>query len=148
RGRAGAGSGAARCRARCQPSPWTLPTSCISNPTDGWCPRPGCRTPPGQSGEPDSLPGYLSHPPSAGACMSRLARTLLAAVGTFVLVFGAGCGGGARPTRDAGRAGVTLRLVNTAGLSIAAVDMGTGQMGVVLAHQSDASMCQWLPYAK
>jgi pimeloyl-ACP methyl ester carboxylesterase len=104
--------------------------------------------------------------------MSRLARTLLAAVGAFVLVFGAGCGEGAPPTpdpsatvpssaspgvtlppvgngcRDLATEGLTLRLVNTAGLSIAAVDMGTGQMGVVLAHQSDASMCQWLPYAK
>jgi pimeloyl-ACP methyl ester carboxylesterase len=104
--------------------------------------------------------------------MSRLAKTLLAAVSALVLIAGTGCGEGAPPTpnpsasptasaspggtlppvgsgcRDLATEGLTLRLVNTAGLSIAAVDMGSGPMGVVLAHQSDASMCQWLPYAK
>ncbi len=104
--------------------------------------------------------------------MSRLTRTLLVAVSALVVVVGAGCGEGAPPTpnpsatpvssagpgvtlppvgngcRDLATEGLTLRLVNTAGLSIAAVDMGSGPMGVVLAHQSDASMCQWLPYAK
>jgi len=105
--------------------------------------------------------------------MSRLARTLLAALGALVLVVGAGCTeqppAGPNPLpnasgsvsaspgvtlppvgngcRDVATQGLTLRLVNAAGHSIAAVDLGSGPMGVVLAHQSDASMCQWLPYA-
>src|SRR5262245_58726581 len=47
--------------------------------------------------------------------------------------------------RPAATQGLTLRLVNAAGHSIAAVDLGSGPIGVVLAHQSDASLCQWLP---
>jgi pimeloyl-ACP methyl ester carboxylesterase len=50
--------------------------------------------------------------------------------------------------RPAATQGLTLRLVNQAGGSIAAVDLGSGPIGVVLAHQSDASLCQWLPYAQ
>jgi len=104
--------------------------------------------------------------------MSRLARTLLAAVGALMLAVGAGCAeeppgpvpppdatasGSASPgaslppvgngCRDLATQGRTLRLVNAAGASLAAVDFGSGPMGVVLAHQSDANMCQWLPYA-
>ncbi len=104
--------------------------------------------------------------------MSRLARTVLAAVGGLVLMAGAGCAeertdatpmpngsdsASASPgvtlppigagCRDQVTQGQQLRLVNLAGLTIAAVDIGSGPMGVVLAHQSDASMCQWLPYA-
>jgi pimeloyl-ACP methyl ester carboxylesterase len=50
--------------------------------------------------------------------------------------------------RAAATQGLTLRLVNAVGGSIAAVDLGSGPIGVVLAHQSDASLCQWLPYAQ
>jgi alpha/beta superfamily hydrolase len=42
--------------------------------------------------------------------------------------------------------GRQIRLTNGAGLSLAAVDLGTGSSGVVLAHQSDGSLCEWLPY--
>jgi pimeloyl-ACP methyl ester carboxylesterase len=49
--------------------------------------------------------------------------------------------------RDLATQGLPLRLTNAAHLSIAAVEFGSGPKGVVLAHQSDASMCQWLPYA-
>jgi pimeloyl-ACP methyl ester carboxylesterase len=42
--------------------------------------------------------------------------------------------------------GHPIRLINGAGLSLAAVDLGTGTSGVVLAHQSDGSLCEWLPY--
>jgi dienelactone hydrolase len=49
--------------------------------------------------------------------------------------------------RDLATQGRTLRLTNHAGLEIAAVDLGEGPRAVVLAHQSDADMCQWLPYA-
>jgi pimeloyl-ACP methyl ester carboxylesterase len=49
--------------------------------------------------------------------------------------------------RDLATQGRTLRLPNAAGLLLAAVDLGSGPEGVVLAHQSDANMCQWLPYA-
>jgi pimeloyl-ACP methyl ester carboxylesterase len=50
--------------------------------------------------------------------------------------------------RPAATQGLTLRLVNAAGHSISAVDLGSGPIGVVLAHQSDASLCQWLPYGQ
>ncbi len=49
--------------------------------------------------------------------------------------------------RELATQGRTLHLHNQAGLEIAAVDLGEGPRGVVLAHQSDADMCQWLPYA-
>jgi pimeloyl-ACP methyl ester carboxylesterase len=103
----------------------------------------------------------------------RLARSLLAAVGVLALIGAAGCAeertapppapdaslspsaspGATLPAigadcRDAAVQGLTLRLVNAAGLSIAAVDLGSGPLGVVLAHQSDASLCQWMPYAQ
>jgi predicted alpha/beta-hydrolase family hydrolase len=104
--------------------------------------------------------------------MFRLAKAVLAALGVLVLAATTGCSeepagpppapnssvsGSASPgptlppvgngCRDLAVEGRTLRLVNAAGHSIAAVDLGSGPMGVVLAHQSDASMCQWLPYA-
>src|SRR5262245_12739576 len=50
--------------------------------------------------------------------------------------------------RPAATQGLTLRLVNAAGQSISAVDLGSGPIGVVLAHQSDASLCQCLPYGR
>jgi pimeloyl-ACP methyl ester carboxylesterase len=43
--------------------------------------------------------------------------------------------------------GLKLHLQNVADNQIAALDFGAGPLGVVLAHQSDANMCQWLPYA-
>jgi predicted alpha/beta-hydrolase family hydrolase len=105
--------------------------------------------------------------------MSRLVRTLLAATGAVVLALAGGCaeeptastaepdastsaspspgptlppiGAECRPeVADA----LKLHLVKAAGHTIAAVDMGTGPVGVVLAHQSDASLCQWMPYAE
>jgi pimeloyl-ACP methyl ester carboxylesterase len=105
--------------------------------------------------------------------MSRLARTLFAALGVLALTLATGCAeertappaepnasdstsaspGVTLPAigtdcREAALQGLTLRLVNAAGLSISAVDLGSGPIGVVLAHQSDASLCQWLPYAQ
>lgn len=103
--------------------------------------------------------------------MPRLARTLLAAC--LVVGLGAGCAEertASPPAPDASGSataspgptlapvgadcraqatqGLTLRLINAAGMSIAAVELGNGPLGVVLAHQSDASLCQWLPYAQ
>ncbi|MCL6577275.1 alpha/beta fold hydrolase [Kyrpidia sp.] len=49
--------------------------------------------------------------------------------------------------RELATQGLTLHLTNAADLSIAAVEYGSGPKGVVLAHQSDANMCQWLRYA-
>src|SRR5262245_60459143 len=49
--------------------------------------------------------------------------------------------------RDLATQGLLLHLDNLAGLKIAAVEFGSGPKGVVLVHQSDANMCQWLPYA-
>lgn len=50
-----------------------------------------------------------------------------------------------RPEASQGR---SLRLTNGAGLSIAALDLGQGASGVVLAHQSDGNLCEWLPYGQ
>jgi dienelactone hydrolase len=44
--------------------------------------------------------------------------------------------------------GRTLRLTNGAGLSVAAVELGKGSSAVVLAHQSDGSLCEWMPFAE
>lgn len=104
--------------------------------------------------------------------MSRVRRMLLAVIsGLLVTTAAAACTGdegpgpSAPPTsavsptpsptlppvgvdcRELATQGRTLHLTNAAELSIAAVEYGSGPMGVVLAHQSDASMCQWLPYA-
>ena len=102
--------------------------------------------------------------------MSRLRRTLLALAGALLLAAGVACTGGepgpgpsgsaepsvtATPTlppvgvgcQELTAQGETLRLRNSAKLDIAAVDLGSGQKGVVLAHQSDANMCQWAAYA-
>ena len=73
-------------------------------------------------------------PPGASTSASPSPGPSLAAVG-------ADC-------RPAATQGLTLRLVNAAGHSISAVDLGSGPIGVVLAHQSDASLCQWLPYGQ
>lgn len=54
---------------------------------------------------------------------------------------------GAECVEEAAR-GRTLRLTNGAGYSVAAVDLGSGSSAVVLAHQSDGSLCEWLPYAE
>jgi len=49
---------------------------------------------------------------------------------------------------DEAAKGVSVRLTNGAGHSIAAVDLGLGSSGVVLAHQSQGSLCEWLPYGE
>jgi dienelactone hydrolase len=102
--------------------------------------------------------------------MRRRRRTLLALAGAMLLAAGTACirdvdplppapTGGPSATataslppvgvdcRELATLGRTLRLPNSAGLVVDAVDLGSGPNGVVLAHQSDANMCQWLPYA-
>lgn len=103
--------------------------------------------------------------------MSRARRTLPAVLGALVLLLAGACAGDEQPgtvppattvpsasptvslppvgvdCRDLATEGLTQRLTNASGLTIAAVEFGSGPMGVVLAHQSDASMCQWLPFA-
>jgi predicted alpha/beta-hydrolase family hydrolase len=102
--------------------------------------------------------------------MSRLRRTLVAVASGLLLAAGACDRDPTPPTdppvtvpatpspsvtlppvgvdcRDLATEGRTLHLTNAADLAIAAVEYGSGPRGVVLAHQSDASMCQWLRYA-
>lgn len=103
--------------------------------------------------------------------MSRARRTLPAVLGALVLLAAGACTGdkpsGPGPAtspvpsvspspslppvgvdcRGLATEGLTQHLTNASGLTIAAVEFGSGPMGVVLAHQSDASMCQWLPFA-
>src|SRR5215468_8217054 len=108
-----------------------------------------------------------------GADMARLARTAALAVTAALLAATAACaadsappppapGNSAAPTVSVSpgptlppvgaecptqaQRGRQIRLTNGAGLSLAAVDLGTGSSGVVLAHQSDGSLCEWLPY--
>jgi pimeloyl-ACP methyl ester carboxylesterase len=67
--------------------------------------------------------------------------TVAATVGPTLPPVGAEC-------REEATKGRTLRLVNGAGHNVAAVELGRGSSAVVLAHQSDGSLCEWLPYAE
>lgn len=49
---------------------------------------------------------------------------------------------------DTAEAGEAVRLTNSAGHSLAAVELGNGHLGVVLAHQSEGSLCEWLPFGR
>ena len=40
-----------------------------------------------------------------------------------------------------------MRFTNQAGASLAGVLLGSSATGVLLAHQSDGDVCQWLPFA-
>jgi len=75
-------------------------------------------------------------PPAPG---NSLGTTVTASPGPTLPPIGAEC-------PDQAQRGHPIRLTNGAGLSLAAVDLGTGSSGVVLAHQSDGSLCEWLPY--
>jgi predicted alpha/beta-hydrolase family hydrolase len=102
--------------------------------------------------------------------MSRLVRTVTLLVAAGLLTTAVGCAEeppappapslssvsptspgptlppvGAECPQDAAQ-GRTLRLTNGAGHSVAAIELGEGSSGVVLAHQSDGSLCEWLPY--
>lgn len=103
--------------------------------------------------------------------MSRPTRTVMLLVAACLLTLSVGCSEQptvapapspstvtptAGPTlppvgaecREEATKGRTLRLTNGAGHSVAAVELGTGSSGVVLAHQSDGSLCEWLPYGE
>ena len=54
----------------------------------------------------------------------------------------------ATSARTRRRTGAPLRLTNSAGYSLAAVELGTGPQAVVLAHQSEGSLCEWLPFGQ
>jgi dienelactone hydrolase len=44
--------------------------------------------------------------------------------------------------------GKQARFTDSAGASVAALELGTGKTGVVLAHQNESDLCEWLPYGK
>src|SRR6185503_15710753 len=75
----------------------------------------------------------------------------------------AGCGGGAKsgggapsPTDDGERAGAKCaelaaegrqaRFKAADGTRLAGVELGKGKTGVVLAHQNQSDLCEWLPF--
>jgi len=79
----------------------------------------------------------------------------------------AGCGGGAKsgsgggaasPTDDGERAGARCealaadgrqaRFTAADGTKLAGVELGRGKTGVVLAHQNQSDLCEWLPFGK
>jgi len=91
------------------------------------------------------------------------------AVAVAVAVAVAGCGTGGRPAGSPTKASTTtatavrpsagsgcrsdaakgtqVRFTNQAGASLAGVLLGSSATGVLLAHQSDGDVCQWLPFA-
>ncbi len=85
-------------------------------------------------------------------------RAVLAALSAaFVLVSAVACGAEREPVAAAdvapsclsvgeARSGL-LEFKNAAGERLVAFTEGDGSAGVVLAHQSDADLCQWKPYA-
>ncbi|MBV1855449.1 alpha/beta hydrolase [Catellatospora tritici] len=101
---------------------------------------------------------------------TTLSRRLLAATALLAVAFAAGCGGGdgtGRPSpspldpTDAARQRV-LEDANVACLAdrsplvvitdatdnmTAAIEVGTGDTGVVLLHQAESNVCQWYPFA-
>jgi esterase/lipase len=54
---------------------------------------------------------------------------------------GAGCA-------DAAAAGKQAAFSTPAGTELVGVELGTGAKGVVLAHQNESDLCEWLPYGK
>jgi dienelactone hydrolase len=42
----------------------------------------------------------------------------------------------------------TVRFASGNGASLAGVLLGSGRVGLVFAHQTDADMCEWVPYAR
>jgi len=82
-----------------------------------------------------------SAPPPASGPSTAVVPTLTASPGATLPPVGINC-------RTEATKGRPIRLTNGAGLSIAAVDLGTGASAVVLAHQSDGSLCEWLPYGE
>lgn len=44
--------------------------------------------------------------------------------------------------------GTSIRMTTPSGHSLAGVRLGSGTTAVVLAHQNNASLCQWLPYGQ
>jgi dienelactone hydrolase len=44
--------------------------------------------------------------------------------------------------------GKQVRFTDSGGASVAALELGAGKTGVVLAHQNESDLCEWLPYGK
>ncbi len=49
---------------------------------------------------------------------------------------------------DAAAAGRPVSFATPAGTQLVGIELGTGQTGVVLAHQNASDLCEWLPYGK
>ncbi|MFF5232749.1 alpha/beta hydrolase [Dactylosporangium sp. NPDC000521] len=49
---------------------------------------------------------------------------------------------------DLAAAGKQVRFATPAGTQLVGVELGTGAKGIVLAHQNESSLCEWLPYGK
>jgi pimeloyl-ACP methyl ester carboxylesterase len=80
----------------------------------------------------------------------------------LLVAVAAGCGGGSRPALDA--KGPALQPLGdrcatqvaakvgwfraTDGVRLDGAELGTGKTGVVLAHESPADLCGWVPYAR
>jgi dienelactone hydrolase len=60
---------------------------------------------------------------------------------TVVPTVGAQC-------KSAWAGGKQTGFLDSAGVYLGAIELGTGKTGVVLAHQAEADSCQWLPFAR
>lgn len=114
---------------------------------------------------PSTRPPYPTHLPRRHRpAPGRNARLLAAGpVLAAVLAAVAACGGGT-PVADpspstsppiagyfcaSDRAGGTqVRFTDQAGASLAGVELGSGSVGVVLAHVAGENVCDWLPYGQ
>jgi pimeloyl-ACP methyl ester carboxylesterase len=83
--------------------------------------------------------------------MTRLAPAL-ATLGLVAVVLGGGSAGAvagsASPARDWCIHGNRVRFVAGDGTKLVGARYGRGATAVVLAHQSDGSLCEWQPYAR
>jgi len=89
----------------------------------------GCSVQPTRSA---SAPSSPVAPPAAGAGRTTPSPTAAPAPGLD------GC---------APRSWRTVHLRSTDGVRLVAAETGSGRRGVVLAHESDGSLCNWVPYA-
>src|SRR5262249_62042229 len=81
--------------------------------------------------------GRSGRPPAGGTPTARAGTPTVPASSPPVPLAGVGC-----PSEAAGGRPVGF------GAGLGGLVLGTGRTGVVLAHQSDGDVCQWLPYGK
>jgi pimeloyl-ACP methyl ester carboxylesterase len=90
--------------------------------------------------------GRAGAEPSTGAPATAPATTPAAATTAAPATSGPALAGAHCPAYAAG--GTQVRFADAGGATLAGIVLGTGARGVVLAHQTRADVCQWLPFAR